>query len=53
MQGEKMNQISFIPSVLETKASEELQKAIAKDLEKKEGQTISELLNEKKETKRS
>lgn len=52
MQGEKMNQISFIPSILDVKASEELQKSVANDLQKEEGKTIAELLDEKKETKR-
>lgn len=48
-QGEKMNQSTFVPTLLTVKASEELQKSVAQDLEQTQEKSISELLDEKKE----
>jgi hypothetical protein len=48
-QGEKMNQPLFVPTILTVKASEDLQKSVAKDLEKTQEISISELLHDKKE----
>ena len=44
-----MNQPLFVPTILTVKASEDLQKSVAKDLEKTQEISISELLHDKKE----
>ena len=44
-----MNQSTFVPTLLTVKASEELQKSVAQDLEQTQEKSISELLDEKKE----
>jgi hypothetical protein len=49
-QGEKMNQPTFVPSILNIRASEEVEKSVAKDMENHEEKSISELLNEKEVT---
>lgn len=46
-----MNQPTFVPSILNIRASEEVEKSVAKDMENHEEKSISELLNEKEVTK--
>jgi hypothetical protein len=48
-----MNQPTFVPTILSVKASEELQKSVAHDLEQTQEKSISELLDEETEKDQS
>lgn len=55
VQGEKMNQIPLVPTILNVKCTEDLQKSVANDLVQPSGKSISELIEhaEKKDEKLS
>jgi hypothetical protein len=46
VQGEKMNQIPLLPTILNVKCTEELEKSVANDLVQPSGKSITELLDD-------
>lgn len=48
VQGEKMNQIPLVPTILNVKCTEDLQKSVANDLVQPSGKSISELIEHAK-----